>query len=135
MGFLASLDQLNEQATEIDKAAGPMDQRLNQAMAQMQQAQVLLAQQTAVAQAAVDPAAVAAEGQVIAVRDAGVRVNMDPTLEVDLLVTLPGQPPYPVTTRAVVSVAHLGRVTAGATLAVRVNPATPHLVQLVLAAV
>ena len=130
MGFFKSLNQLNKQAKAIGEAQGPMDQQLGTAMAQMQQAQMFLAQQTAVAEAAVDPAAVSGEGQVVAVRDVGVRVNFDPTLEIDLLVTLPGQPPYPVTTSAVVSVANLGRLTPGAAIKVRVNPATPQLVHL-----
>jgi hypothetical protein len=130
VGFFKSLHRLTKQAEEIDRAAGPMDQRLDAAMAQLQQAQAFMAQQTASAGAAVDPAAVAGDGQVVAVRDTGARLNMDPALDVDLLVTLPGQPPYPVTTRAVVSLAHLGRVQPGATLPVRVNPATPQLVHL-----
>jgi hypothetical protein len=130
MGFFKSLNTLTKQAKEIDKAAGPMDQRLDSAMAQMQQAQAFMAQQTAASQAAVDPAAIKGQAQVVAVRDTGARVNLDPTLDIDLLVTLPGQPPYPVTTRAVVSMAHLGRLTPGGQVQVRVNPATPQLVHL-----
>jgi hypothetical protein len=130
MGFFKSLHTLTKQAKEIDKAAGPMDQRLNNAMAQMQQAQAFMAQQTAAAASSVDPAAVKGEAQVVAVRDTGTRLNMDPTLDIDLLVTLPGQPPYPVTTRSVVSMAHVGRLTPGGQVQVRVNPATPQLVHL-----
>ena len=130
MGFFKSLHTLTKQAKEIDRAAGPMDQRLGQAMAQMQQAQALMAQATAAGQAAVDPGAVTGQAQVVAARDTGMRVNLDPTLEIDLLVTLPGRPPYPVTVRSVVSVAHVGRVTPGGQIQCRVNPATPELVHL-----
>ena len=126
MGFFKSLNQLNKQAKEIDKAAGPMDQRLGAAMAQMQQAQQFMAQQTGAA----DPAAVMGQAQVLAVRDTGARINMNPSVQLDLLVTLPGQPPYPVSTGMVLSVGDVGRLTAGAIVPVRVNPATPEQVHL-----
>lgn len=130
MGFFKSMRELKKQADEIQRTAPPIEQRLGDAMASMQQANAFLAQQTAAAQAAVDPAAVAGEAQVVAVRDTGTRVNFDPAFDLDLLVTLPGQPPYPVTTRAVVSTANIGRLTPGANVKVRVNPATPTTVHL-----
>ena len=131
MVFFKSLNTLNKQAKEIDRAAGPMDQRLGNAMAQMQQAQQFMAQQTAASAAVADPNTVVGEAQIIAVRDTGARVNMNPSLQFDLLVTLPGQPPYPVSTGAVVSMGDLGRLTTGAVVSCRVNPATPELVHLV----
>jgi hypothetical protein len=130
MGFFKSLNQLSKQAKEIDAAMPPMEQRMADAMTQMQQANAFMAQQTAAAQTAVDPAAVAGQAQVLASRDTGMRVNFNPTLELDLLVNLPGQPPYPVTTRSTVSQAHLGLVQPGSAVRVRVNPATPQVVHL-----
>lgn len=124
-GFFKSLREVTKQANEIDKAMGPVQHRLDHAMAQMQQAQAMLAQGTQTARLATDPAALAGEGQVVAVRDTGTRFNMDPALEIDLLVTLPGLPPYPATVRSVVSVAHLGRLNPGAVVKVRADPATP----------
>jgi membrane protease subunit (stomatin/prohibitin family) len=130
MGFFKSLRQLNKQAKEIDRNAGPMDQRMAGALASMQQANALMAQQTAAFQAAADPAAVTGSAQILASRDTGMRMNLDPTLQLDLLVTLPGQPPYPATVTATVSMAHLGRVQPGGVVTVRVDPATPAAVHL-----
>jgi len=130
MGFFKSLNDLTKQAKEIDASLPPMEQRMADAMAQMQQANAFMAQQTEAAQAAFDPAAVAGQAQVLAARDTGIRVNFNPTLELDLLVHLPGQPPYPITTRATVSQVHLGLVQTGSAVRVRVNPATPQVVHL-----
>ena len=130
MGIFKSLNQLNKQAKEIDKNSPPMEQRMSGALASMQQANALMAQQTAAFQAAADPAAVAGSAQILTTRDTGMRLNLDPTLELDLLVTLPGQPPYPATVTSTISMAHLGRVQPGGVVAVRVNPATPATVHL-----
>jgi hypothetical protein len=130
MGFFRSLHQVHKQAKEIDRAAGPMDQRMANALTSMQQANALMAQQTAAFQAAADPAAVTGSAQILASRDTGVRMNLDPTLQLDLLVTVPGQPPYPATVTTTVSMAHIGRVQPGGVVAVRVNPTTPAAVHL-----
>jgi hypothetical protein len=77
----------------------------------------------------VDPA-VPGQAQVLAARDTGMRVDFNPTLELDLIVHLPGQPPYPVSTRSTVSQVQLALVQPGSAVRVRVNPATPQVVHL-----
>lgn len=130
MGVFKSMRQLTKQAKEIDRNSPPMEQRMAGALASMQQANAVMAQQTAAFQAAADPAAVLGSAQILASRDTGMRMNLDPTLQLDLLVTLPGQPPYPATVTSTISMAFIGRVQPGATVAVRVNPATPATVHL-----
>jgi hypothetical protein len=132
-GFFESLGAVTEQAKAIDAAMGPVQDRLGAAMAQMQQAQAMLAEGTRTAQLATDPDALAGDGQVLAVRDTDTRFDLDPVLEIELLVRLPGLPPYPATVRRVVSVAHLGRLHPGSTVEVRANPAIPDDVHLDLA--
>jgi hypothetical protein len=131
MGFLRSLNQLTRQAKEIQAAAPPMDQRLAHAMASMQQASALMSQQTMAARSAASPASVAGEARVLAARDTGLLVDFVPVLELDLLVSVAGQPPYPVSIRAAVAHAHLGQAGTGGMLEVRVDPAHPEAVHLV----
>jgi hypothetical protein len=64
----------------------------------------------------------AASAQVNAARDTGQLVNMQPVIEISLLVFLEGQPPYPVTLQQVVPMAQMGRLTPGTRLAVKVDP-------------
>ncbi len=130
MGFFKSIRTLQQQAEEIDRTSPPMADRLSGAMAQMQQAHAFMAQQTAAATAAVDPAAALGRALIVAVRDTGIRLNFDPVFDLDLLVTLPGQPPYPVTMRTHVSMASVARAQPGFEDADRVEPATPDAVHL-----
>ena len=53
------------------------------------------------------------QAQVLAVRDSGMRVNHNPSLQVDLLVTIPGQPPRPATITTIVEPRNLARVQPG----------------------
>jgi hypothetical protein len=130
MGFLKSLSTLSKQAKEIDRAAPPMEVRLGALSTKMQETQAMMAQQTAASLAAVDPGAVVGEAQILALRNTGTMVSSQPSIQLDLLVMLPAMPPYPATITMVVPTAELGRLTPGATVAVRVNPATPELVHI-----
>lgn len=125
MGFFKDLNKLNKQAKEIQKNQPPVKDQMANAMAQMQQANAFMAQQAAAGSALQDPAAVDGTAQVLAVRDTGMRVNLNATLELDLLVTLPGQPPRPVTITSVVQPQQLALAQPGTQLRVRANPATP----------
>lgn len=51
--------------------------------------------------------------------------NVDPMLPVELLVIQPGQPPRPASMTLVVPLAHLGQLSVGATLPVRVGVSNP----------
>ena len=125
MGFFKDLNKLNKQAKELQKNQPPVADQMANAMAQMQQANAFMAQQAAAAPLVHDPLAVEGEAQVLAVRDSGMRVNFNPSLQVDLLITIPGQPPRPATITAIVEPQNLPRVQPGLQLRVRANPATP----------
>ena len=79
--------------------------------------------------------AVAADGvdgtaTVMAATQTGALVNFNPAVQIELLVTVPGGPPYPVSLQTVVQQIHLARVQPGATLPVRVARADRTLVQI-----
>lgn len=125
MGFFKDLNKLNKQAKEIQKNQPPVKDQMANAMASMQQANAFLAQQAAAAPLVHDPLAVDGEAQILAVRDTGMRINLNASLQIDLLITIPGQPPRPATITSVVEPQNLARVQAGMQLRVRANPATP----------
>jgi hypothetical protein len=63
-----------------------------------------------------------ATGIVKGIRDTGTMVNMHPQIELDLEVTIPGQPAYPVTTRQVVSPVNIPQIQPGNPVSLRVDP-------------
>jgi hypothetical protein len=119
MGFFKDLKKLSDQGKEMSKTFDPGAQMV-QAKAAMEAAGQTMAEQTAAATLAAsgEPAT----AQVNLARDTGQLLNMQPVIEMSLLVFLEGQPPYPVTLRQVVPLAQMGRLTAGARLAVKVDP-------------
>ena len=122
MGFFKDVNELRNMGKEASKN---FDAKATMAsgMERMRAAQEMLAQQTAATTLAASGEAVTA--QVLATRDTGTQVNMQPVLEIDLLVTRASQPPYPVTVRRLVPNGQLGLVAPGATIAVKVDPANP----------
>jgi hypothetical protein len=129
MGFLKDINTLKKQAKEIDKTFDPGAQ-MRAGKERMAAAQQMMAQQTAAMQLTTTGETAAA--QVVGSRDTGTQINMQPMLEIDLLVMRDGQPPYPVTVRQVVAQAHLGLIAPGATVSVQVDPANPSTVLLAL---
>ena len=121
MGMFKSYNQLKAQTKEIQRTAPPMADRMADMQARMEQVNVTMS-------VAPDPSAVIGRGQVLGARDTGTQIQMQNLVEVSLLVTLPGLPPRPVTTQLTVSVLDAGRLTPGAIVAVRGNPATPDVV-------
>jgi hypothetical protein len=122
MGFFKDLRTLRKQGREayrtFDPAAG-----VRQAKEAMADAGRVMEQQAAAA-------ALAANGkpgtaQVNTARDTGTMMNLQPVVEIDLLVFLQGQPPYPITVSQVVPVAQVGRLVPGARLTVKVDRAAP----------
>jgi hypothetical protein len=65
----------------------------------------------------------AGSATITAVRDTGVTVNDDPTVEIDLDVSLAGGEPYAVTHRQTISRIAIPSFQPGATVPVRVDPA------------
>lgn len=126
MGFLKDLNKLNQQAKEIKKDWDP-GQQMRDATTRMQQ----MNEQFAAANAAGAPPpedAVDASASVVSVGMTSGMMNMDPILPVELLVNMPGRPPTPVSATLVVPMAHLAKVSAGATLPVRVSASNPNAV-------
>jgi len=119
VGFFKDVGRLTKQAKEISKDWDPGAQ-MRQAQEAMQSASVMMEQQTAAARLAAtgDPGT----AQVNLARDTGQMINMQPVIELSLLVFLQGQPPYPVTLRQVVPLAQMGRLTPGSRLVVKVDP-------------
>jgi hypothetical protein len=126
MGFFKDVNELRKMGKE---ASNNFDAKATMAdgMARMQEAQAMMAQQTAATTLATTGEA--ATAQVLASRDTGSQINMQPIVEVDLLVTRStGGAPYPVTVRQMIPTAQLGLVAPGSTISVRVDPANPSTV-------
>jgi hypothetical protein len=122
MGLFKNVRDLQKQSKELNKN-WDMGATLGNAQAQMQSANEMMAQQTAAANAATN--GVAATATVVAVRDGGGMVNMQPIIEVDLTVLPDGLPPYPATVKQVIPQTQLVRAQAGATVPVKVDPNDP----------
>jgi hypothetical protein len=60
-----------------------------------------------------------------AVRDTGITINENPTVEFDLAVSIDGAEPYAVTHRQSISRITIGSFQPGATVPVKVDPADP----------
>ncbi len=129
MGFFKDLNKLNKQAKQISQDWDPAAQ-MRQGMASMQQASDMMAQQTVAASLAGSGTAERASAQITATRDTGMLMNLQPVLEINLLVFREGLPPYPVTLRQSVAMAALARITPGATVSVDLDPVNPETVVL-----
>jgi hypothetical protein len=66
--------------------------------------------------------------QVIGLTQTGMYLNENPQVSMNLLITLPGRPPYAATRKEFVPLILLGRLSSGAPLAVRVDPVDPQRV-------
>ena len=119
MGFFKSLNDLQKQSKEINKN-WDVGAQLADAQTQMANANALMAQQTAAANAATS--GIEATATVAAVRQGGGMVNYQPIVEIDLTVMAPGSPPYPLTVEQVVPQTQLAMLQPGASLKVKVDP-------------
>jgi hypothetical protein len=70
----------------------------------------------------------AGTAQITGLTQTGMYLNEQPQVSMDLLINLPGRPPYPATRREFVPLILLGRLTSGQPLPVRVDPADPQKV-------
>lgn len=122
MGMFKSLRDLQKQSEEINKN-WDVGAQLEDAQARMQDAQEMMAQQTAAANAAVSGAD--ATATIVAVRQGNGMVNLQPIIEVDLTVLPDGLPPYPVTVKQVIPQIHLAQAQPGASVHVKVDPNNP----------
>jgi hypothetical protein len=125
MGIFKSMRDLQKQSDEINKN-WDVGAQLADAQARMQDAQQLMAQQTAAANAATT--GVDATATIVAVRQGQGMVNYQPIIELDLTVIGEGRPPYPVTVQQVVPQIHLAQAQPGAAVHVKVDPSNPESV-------
>lgn len=125
MGMFKSMRDLQKQANEINKN-WDVGAQLEGAQASMQNAQAMMAQQTAAA----NLAATGLDGvaTITGVRQQGGMVNFQPILELDLTVVAGGRPPIPVTLSQPVEQIFLTRAQPGAKVAVKVDQNDPNLV-------
>lgn len=119
MGYFKDLRKLGKMGREIQKTWDP-GASVAQSMQAMQDASAVMEQQTVAARLAVEGEP--AWAQVNLARDTGQYLNLQPLVELSLLVFLEGQPPYPVTVKQVVPPTQLGRLTPGSRLSVKVDP-------------
>jgi hypothetical protein len=66
--------------------------------------------------------------QIMGLTQTGMYLNENPQVSMNLLITLPGRPPYAATRKEFVPLILLGRLSSGAPLAVRVDPVDPQRV-------
>jgi hypothetical protein len=99
---------------------------MQQASAALEATTEMMAQQTAAAELAAsgEPATAQLNGA----RETGAMANMQPIVEIDLLIFPEGRPPYPVTLRQIVPLAVVGSLTPGTRLPVKIDPAKPDVV-------
>ena len=120
MGFLKDINTLNRMGKDIRKNWDPAAQ-LAQSQAAMAQANATMAQMAAQASSTAALYGTPATASVVVARQTGQYINMQPVVSIDLLVTMPGGFPAPVTINEVVSQLNLARVAPGASLPVKVG--------------
>jgi hypothetical protein len=122
MGFFKSMRELQKQSDEINKN-WDVGAQLEDAQARMQDAQEMMAQQTAAANAALT--GIDGTATIVAVRHGHGMVNYQPMLELDLTVFPEGGMPYPVTVKQVTPQIHLAQAQPGQSVHVKVAPDDP----------
>jgi hypothetical protein len=122
VGLFKSVRELQKQSNEISKNHD-MGAQLEDAQTRMAEAQELMAQQTAAANAATT--GVDATATIVAIRQSGGMVNFQPMIEVDLTVLPDGLPPYPVTVKQVIPQVQLAQAQPGSGVHVKVDPNNP----------
>ena len=120
MGFIGDLNKLNKQGKELSKNFDPGAQ-MKDALSSMKALNESMAEAN---QAMTD--GVPGTAQVVAVGPSTGMMNMNPMMQVDLLVTAPGGMPRPVSRQMVVPMQHLVRLQVGATLPVLVSQSDPN---------
>lgn len=119
MGFIGDLNKLNKQGKELRKDYDPGAQ-MQDALGKMR---ALNESMTEANLAMTD--GVPGTAQVVAVGPSTGMMNMNPMMQVDLLVTAQGGMPRPLSKQLVVPMQHLARLQVGATLPVMVSQSDP----------
>jgi hypothetical protein len=129
VGFLKDINKLAKAGREVRDSMPPPSGMMAAAQAQMADLTAQMNQQTS-ASTAVAADGVDGTATVMAATQTGALVNFNPAVQIELLVMVPGGPPYPVSLQTVVQQIHLARVQPGAILPVRVARADRTLVQI-----
>jgi hypothetical protein len=119
VGFLKDMRKLSKVGKELTDTAPSPGAQMAAARQQMAAVTAQMNQQ-AHATHAVSADGVAATATVLSAAQTGALVNFNPSVRLELLVTAPGQPPYPASIEVVVPQIHLARVQPGATVPVLV---------------
>ena len=125
MGFFKDIRETQRLSKELSRDWDPAAQ-MREGAATMRRMTQLLQEQADVRTAS--SSAVPAQATILNVTDTGSRINLEPVLAIDLLVSLPGQPPFPSVLRTPVPITEIAGLRPGQEIAVRVNPAPPHQV-------
>ncbi len=129
MGIFKDLHKINKQAKEIGKNWDSKAQ-LDDGLAKMRNANAFLAQQTTALNLATSGTAERAEAQITATRDTGSMINLQPVIEINLMVFREGLPPYPVTIQQTVAMTAMHRITPGTQVTIELDPTNPNTVLL-----
>lgn len=124
MGFFKDIKKLNDQGKAI-REQYPVKAQIAQAqagMAQANQMMAAMAQGTVAATGAITNG-VDAIATVTASRQTGAMMNLNPVVELELLVMMPSGVPVPVKRQEMVMQLHLVRAQVGSRLKVKVDPA------------
>jgi hypothetical protein len=119
MGFIGDLNKLNKQGKELSKNFDPGAQ-MQDALGRMKALNESMAEAN---QAMTD--GVPGTAQVVTLGPSTGMMNMNPMMQVDLLVASQGGLPRPVSKQLVVPIQHLARLQVGATLPVLVSQSDP----------
>lgn len=125
MGFFKSVSDLNKQAKEIQKDWDP-GQQMKDGMAQMQQANEMMAAQTQAANLAVSGKD--GEGSITAVAQTGAIVNFQPTMAIELTVFPDGAPPYPAQVTQIVEQPYLAKAAPGQQVKLKIAQDDPNTI-------
>jgi hypothetical protein len=117
-----AMRDLQKETHEISKNTD-FSQMRKDGNARMAAAQEQMAEMTR--QANLQTTGVTCAATVVATRDTGGMVNMQPIVEIDLTVLPDGLPPYPVTIRQTISPIHMATIQPGSSLSVKVDPNDP----------
>jgi len=122
MGFIGDLNKMNKQAKEIRKDQDPSKQ-MSDALARMRSVNESMEEAN---KALAD--GVPGTAEVVAVGPTTGAMNMNPMMQVELLLIPEGGMPRPVSTQLVVPIQHLGRLVVGNTLPILASTSDPNAV-------
>ena len=119
MGLFKSINEATKLAGEIRDDYDPKAQRAA-GMERMRQAQAMMAQQTAAATAAVS--GLDGTATVVTASQGSGMINMQPIVDIELTVLVPGRMPYPVKVSTPMDITTIARLAPGASVRVKVDP-------------